>query len=117
MGDDAMDSQHKDLFVLADKLLASASKEELTENIKPLYQHVEEHFMEEEALMKKLNYRDYKEHKKAHQLMLKSLNHMGDSINDDHWEQSNIHHFVTQWGEHIIHSDMSFNRYIQQQGL
>ncbi|GAW86999.1 hypothetical protein bplSymb_SCF05001P001 [Bathymodiolus platifrons methanotrophic gill symbiont] len=66
MGDDLIDSQHKNLFDLAEKLVSSRTKKELLQNIEPLYLHVKEHFSEEEALMKKLNYFAYKEHKKEH---------------------------------------------------
>ena len=118
MGDDLMDSQHKDLFYLAEKLISSRTKEELLQNMRHLYQHVEEHFMAEEVLMKKLNYHAYKEHKEEHNSMLKKLSNMDQKINDGHWDQSKVQGFVDKWGKHIIGSDMSFNTYMkQQQGL
>ena len=115
MDDAVMDSQHKNLFVLAEKLLASASKKESLQNIKRIYLHVKEHFSEEEALMKKMNYRNYQAHEKEHRNMLKKLTQMDRKINDDTWEKHEIQDFVDKWGEHIIHSDMSVNHYIKQQ--
>jgi putative two-component system hydrogenase maturation factor HypX/HoxX len=115
MEDVLMDSQHKNLFVLAEKLIASSTKEESLQNIKLIYLHVKEHFSEEEALMNKLNYRDYKAHEKEHRSMLKKLNKIDHKINDDNWKKKEMQDFVEKWGEHIIHFDMSVNDCIKQQ--
>jgi putative two-component system hydrogenase maturation factor HypX/HoxX len=113
MGDELIDSQHKNLFVLAEKLVAARTKKQLLQNIDPLYQHVKEHFNAEEVLMKKLNYHGYQKHEKEHNIMLKKLVDMDRKINDDRWNQSNVQDFVEKWGKHIIHSDMSFNQYMK----
>ncbi|MCK5191961.1 MAG: hemerythrin family protein, partial [Methylococcales bacterium] len=115
MGDDLVDSQHKNLFDLADKLVASRTKEELLQNIEPLYQHVKDHFNAEEALMKKTNYRGFQGHEKEHNRMLKKLIEMDNKISNDNWNQSEVLDFVEKWGKHISHSDMSFNNYMKQQ--
>ena len=115
MDDAQMNSQHKDLFVLAERLVASSTKKELLKNNKLLYRHVKDHFSEEEALMKKLSYRDYQAHEKEHTKMLKKLSKMNRKINDDNWEENAVQDFVDKWGEHIMHSDMSVNHYIKQQ--
>ena len=65
--------------------------------------------------MKKLNYYAYKEHKKEHNKMLKKLSKMDHKIHDDNWNQNEVQDFVAEWGKHIIHSDMPFNAYMQQQ--
>ena len=114
--DDAlMDSQHKNLFILAERLLSSSAKKELLQNIKLIYMHVKEHFSEEEALMKKMNYLDYQSHEKEHACMLKKIVQMDHRINDDKWEKKEIQDFVNEWGKHIIHSDISVNHYVKQQ--
>ena len=115
MDDVLMDSQHKNLFVLAKKLVASSTKKESLQNIKLIYLHVKEHFREEEALMKKMNYRNYQAHEKEHTNMLKKLTQMDHKINDDTWDKNEVQDFVDEWGEHIIHADMSVNHYIKQQ--
>jgi putative two-component system hydrogenase maturation factor HypX/HoxX len=114
MGDDLIDSQHKNLFEFAEKLVASSTKKELQHNIEPLYQHVKEHFYAEETLMKKTSYHSYQGHKQEHNRMLKKLIEMDDKINDDNWNQDEVQDFVENWAKHIIHSDMSFNRYMKQ---
>lgn len=118
MGDDLLDGQHKDLFDLAETLLASQTKKGLLKNIQALYQLVEEHFSEEKAQMKKFNYHGFKGHNKEHKVMLKALSHMEHKINDTHWNQNEVKDFVEEWGKHIIDADMIFNTYMkQQQGL
>lgn len=72
LGDDVIDSQHKDLFNLAQVLIASHTKEELLKNIHLIYQHVKEHFVAEESLMQELNYHGLQEHNKEHNMMLKN---------------------------------------------
>jgi len=61
MGDDLVDSQHKDIFMLADQLVSSINREELIRNIQMIYQHVKEHFSAEEELMEKSGFRNYKD--------------------------------------------------------
>ncbi|NOQ16244.1 MAG: hypothetical protein GQ581_04225 [Methyloprofundus sp.] len=118
LGDDVIDNQHKDLFNLAQVLIASHTKEELLKNIHLIYQHVKEHFVAEESLMKELNYHGLQEHNKEHNMMLQKLTSMDHKINDDNWNQSEVQDFVDEWGAHIIHSDMSFNDYMKlQNGL
>ena len=118
MGDELLDSQHKDLFDLAETILTAHTKKGILKHIQALYQLVEEHFSEEKAQMKKLNYHGFKAHNKEHKTMLKALTHVEHKINDAHWNQNEVKDFVAEWGKHIIDSDMSFNTYVkQQQGL
>jgi len=116
MDDALMDRQHKNLFNLAEKLLISTTKKELLQNIKLIYLHVKEHFSEEEALMKKTGYSDYKAHEKEHSNILNKLAQMDHKINDNHWVKNEVRDFVDEWGQHIIHSDMPVKHYIKQQG-
>jgi putative two-component system hydrogenase maturation factor HypX/HoxX len=115
--DELMDSEHKDLFVLADKLVASANQQELEHNIQIVYQHVKEHFSAEEALMKQLSYRGYSKHINEHNAMLKRLVEIDRQINQHKWAPQNIEIFMDKWGKHIIHSDMVFNTYLKEEML
>jgi len=115
MDDVLMDSQHKNLFILAKKLVASSTKKELLQNIKLIYLHVKEHFNAEETLMKKLGYYDYQTHENEHANMLVKLTQMEHKIHNDTWDKSEAQNFVDEWGEHIIHADMTVNNFIKQQ--
>jgi putative two-component system hydrogenase maturation factor HypX/HoxX len=108
-GDDLVDSQHKDLFVLADLLVSSISREELIKNSQLIYEHVKEHFRVEEKLMKKSGFRNYKGHIREHNVMLEKLADIDQKITNDKWKPSEIEEFMDKWGKHIIHSDMAFD--------
>jgi putative two-component system hydrogenase maturation factor HypX/HoxX len=114
LGDEEMDEQHKDLFLLADQLVNSNSKDELNHNIQLLYTHVKEHFAAEEALMKKSEFQGYKGHEKEHQFMLEKLTAIDHKINNDNWQQTDIEEFVDKWAKHIINADMKFEDYLKK---
>ncbi|MDD2660885.1 MAG: enoyl-CoA hydratase-related protein [Methylococcales bacterium] len=117
IGYDQVDSEHKDLFVLADQLVSSITREELIKNSRLIYRHVKEHFRAEEKLMKKSGFRNYKDHVKEHNFMLEKLVDMDRKIANDDWKLSEIEEFMDKWGKHIIHSDMAFNAYQKYQEL
>jgi putative two-component system protein, hydrogenase maturation factor HypX/HoxX len=111
IGDAVVDRQHKDLFILADKLLASVIKGELSRNIGLIYDHVKEHFSAEEALMDQLEYRNFKAHVREHEAMLEKLTEIQHKISNDNWRQSDMHEFLGKWEKHILHFDMAFNAF------
>ena len=111
LGDDLVDSQHKDLFILADQLVSSINREELTKNSQLIYEHVNQHFCDEEDLMKTSGFRNYKGHIREHNAMLEKLADMNQKIANNDWKQSDIQEFMDKWGKHIVNSDMAFNAY------
>ncbi len=117
MGDELMDSQHKDFFVLANQLINSESTDELISKIEVLNQHVKKHFNAEEEDMKRANYHNYNEHISEHQLMLKNLMDIEHRIKHQNWAPQCLSSFIDYWGKHIIDSDMSFSAYLKQQKL
>ena len=117
MGDELVDSQHKDLFILADQLVSSINREELIKNSRLIYQHVKEHFSAEEEHMEKSGFRNYKGHVREHNFMLEKLVEMDHKITHDDWKQTDIQEFMDKWGKHIINSDMAFNAYLKEQEL
>jgi putative two-component system hydrogenase maturation factor HypX/HoxX len=117
MGDEQVDSQHKDLFILADQLVASTNREELIKSSRLIYQHVKEHFCDEEELMKKSGFRNYKDHLREHNAMLEKLADMDHKITNDDWKQNDIQEFMDRWVKHIINSDMAFDAYHKEQKL
>jgi putative two-component system hydrogenase maturation factor HypX/HoxX len=113
LGDEKMDEEHKDLFVLANQLVNSGSKAELNDNIQLLYQHVKQHFAAEEALMKKVEFQGYRGHEREHQYMLEKLTAIDHKINNNNWQQTDIEEFVDKWAKHIINADMKFDSYFK----
>jgi putative two-component system protein, hydrogenase maturation factor HypX/HoxX len=117
MGDDLVDTQHKDIFILADQLVSSKNRDELIKNSQLIYQHVKEHFRVEEKLMKKSGFRSYECHISEHNVMLEKLANMNRKIANDEWKQGEIEVFMEKWGKHIIHFDMAFDAYHKEQEL
>lgn len=117
LGDDDIDEQHKDLFELANKLVASSNKNELNANIQLLYQHVKAHFAAEEALMKDIAFHGYKGHEKEHQLMLEKLTAINHKINNNNWQQTDVEDFVDKWAKHIVNSDMKLDAYVKKESV
>ncbi|MDP3837749.1 MAG: hemerythrin domain-containing protein [Methylococcales bacterium] len=117
LGDEEIDEQHKDLFELANKLVASSNKNELNANIQLLYQHVKAHFAAEEALMKDIAFHGYKGHEKEHQLMLEKLTAINHKINNNNWQQADVEDFVDKWAKHIVNSDMKLDAYVKKESV
>jgi putative two-component system hydrogenase maturation factor HypX/HoxX len=113
MNDALIDNQHRDIFILANRLVSSVNREELTKNIQLISRHVKEHFDAEEELMEQLAFKNYKGHVKEHHVMLQKLAEIDYKIIHDDWTQSDIQEFMDKWGKHIINADMAFNVYLK----
>ncbi|MCQ8182939.1 enoyl-CoA hydratase-related protein [Methylomonas sp. SURF-1] len=117
MGDPQVDNQHKDFFKIADKLLAARNKDERLDLMFELYQHVKEHFAEEEALMKKSGFQHYPNHAKEHNLMLEKLMEMDKKIQHDQLAQTDLPEFIERWTKHIVNSDMAFSQHWKEMNV
>ena len=114
LNDEKMDSEHKDLFVLANQLLDSSNEAQRNDNIQLLHQHVKDHFDAEEALMKKVEFQGYKSHVKEHELMLEKLAVIEHNINTGAWKTADLESFMESWAKHIIGFDMGFDAYCKK---
>ncbi|OAI06305.1 hemerythrin domain-containing protein [Methylomonas methanica] len=114
LGDEKIDDQHKDFFVLAERLLAAVNKHEMNDALFDLYQHVKVHFGEEEAFMNQVGFHHYKSHVKEHNLMLEKLLEMDKKIQQDDWSTEEVMGFIDKWTQHILKSDMAFNQHWQE---
>ncbi len=111
LGDEKIDDQHKDFFVLAEKLLAAPNKEAMIDTMFDLYQHVKIHFGEEEAFMQQVGFHHYKSHVKEHNLMLEKLLEMDKKVQQDNWNAEDVANFIDKWTKHILNSDLAFNQH------
>jgi hemerythrin-like metal-binding protein len=75
-GDSTIDAQHDALIVRSRRLLAATDQTMLTLCAMDLYQHIREHFADEERLMRKLKYPGLKAHVDQHQGLILKLNAM-----------------------------------------
>ena len=114
VGDATIDSQHQYLFSLANELVASKDKSELTNNAMKLFRYVREHFNHEEAVMRQVDYPEYQEHVAMHEEMINQLSAIGSDIYNDRWSVANLQQFMNKWlTDHILVVDAKLGRFIQ----
>ena len=117
MSDDLIDKQHQEVFILANQLISSVTKEELNKNIQLIYSHVKEHFDAEEDLMKQYDFRNSKGHIREHDSMMEQLIEMDRKIAQNDWKKTDIQDFMDRWAKHIVHSDIPFNAVYQKEQI
>ncbi len=113
LGEQLLDQQHQHLFALANAMLAATDQSQLRLSAMGLYQHVHEHFADEEALMKQVNYPNRQEHVDAHNRILNRLGAISQNIGKNRLDVGVVRSFLQDWGlEHIPNDDAQVARYI-----
>lgn len=115
VGDALIDSQHQYLFALANDLVESKSKPQLTDNAMKLFRYVREHFDHEEAVMRRTGYPAYREHVAMHEDLINQLSAISRDINDDRWSVANLQQFMNDWvSVHIAEMDTKLVNSLQR---
>ena len=113
IGDERIDAQHQNLFELANAMLAASSQPELRLCAMKLYQHVRSHFADEEALMQKVGFPQYREHVESHNRVLQGLSAISQDIGTNTVDPAIISAFLQGWGlRHIPQEDALIARYV-----
>ncbi len=74
IGDEAIDHEHEQLFVLAQKVSkAYNNSAKLKEAVKELTAYTKEHFANEQVYMQSIDYPDYTQHVKLHKQLVQNL--------------------------------------------
>jgi hemerythrin len=114
IGDEAIDRQHQELFELANAMFVAGDQAALRLCAIKLYQHVREHFADEEALMKMVGFPGYQAHVESHNRILKNLGEVSHAIGKDAMDPKVIVEFLTDWGlKHIPHDDAQVAAYVK----
>ena len=121
-GNDAIDSQHKELFKLTSNLVKACEEKKsfeiLGDTLRFLASYTVQHFADEEALQVKYNFPGYEKHKKMHEdFKAKVLELIGqyqkDSASVD--LQSQINSTVVRWLlTHIKQEDFKIAEHIRK---
>ena len=115
VGDAMIDSQHRYLFCLANDLLASGTKAELTDNAMKLFRYAHEHFDHEEAVMRKIEYPAYQEHIVMHEMLITQLSAISNDIRKDQWSATTLQRFMNEWlTSHIVKEDAKLGGFIKK---
>ncbi len=114
IGHTEVDQQHKHVFTLAMELDNAFGKPSQRLAAMRLYQHVREHFAEEEALMREVNFPNYAEHVVSHNMILSKLNDVSQKIASDNGASEAIHTLLTEWMlNHVANADLQLARFIK----
>ncbi|WP_051906730.1 hemerythrin domain-containing protein [Methylomarinum vadi] len=117
VGNEQVDKEHRDVFILANKLFDDTEQMDRLRHIEQLLQHVQEHFSAEEKLMKKSKYAERDEHCHEHRMMLKHMEEMKRVANQQAWTPLFIENFMNTWSKHILHSDIKLSGTVKNQPL
>ncbi len=114
IGDPTIDQEHRQLFELANELLAATDKPALTMCVMKLYRHVREHFDHEERLMREVGYPSYLAHREAHNQLITGLNSVSEMIARDQWSPQDLCVLIASWAEnHIPKVDAALAEYVR----
>lgn len=119
-GHKIIDSQHKNLFILGNELLAQLSIQREAKNILPLVEkcliEVAAHFRTEEKVMESIGYPHVNEHKAIHEELLQQARSLIQNPIKLNFDFSKLLHFlvIDIVHNHLMHEDRKFFPLIQQ---
>jgi len=124
LGVKAIDDDHKELLniinTLSDAIKNGNTQEVIDKIFKDLQKYILEHFHREEALLKKCNYEDIKEHMAQHREFGKKIPELMAKLADAKNSASaqEVSYFLTDWlFNHIIEEDIPTISIYEQHGL
>lgn len=108
------DAEHQALFALAREFAAATDQKTLQSLFMQLYKHTREHFAHEEALMRTINYPDYRAHMEQHNRMISRLNEISAQIGKNQHRHEALESWVNDWVvQHIAHADTKLESYLK----
>lgn len=121
VGNKELDSQHKELFNIINKLNTLIDKEITGNSISKLLidmsNYVEIHFRTEERLLEEINYPGYHDQMNSHEdFILKTID-LFDTYNTDPEaiDLVEINNYLFNWlSEHILKEDMMYKEYFEK---
>jgi hemerythrin-like metal-binding protein len=119
----SIDTQHKVIIKILNELydVVLVNKEEykLADILNELVQYTVYHFEEEEKLMSKFNYDDFKQHKVEHQMFIEKIQSLGEGLNQGQpFLAFDLIEFLKDWLiEHIMEADQGYVRFYKKNGI
>ena len=122
LGDERVDSQHRELFKLVADLVDScengSSSAHLKNTLDFLVNYTVQHFNDEEALQIKYNYPEYEAHKKLHEdfkVTVTDLVNRFSETGSSSWLSSDVNKIVVKWLiQHIMSEDKKIGGYLKK---
>jgi hemerythrin len=112
VGNEDLDAQHRILFDIANSIPETVSEHQARTCVVRLFKYTREHFLAEEAVMRKMGYPKLPEHIEIHNRLLDQLSEI--SVKPLDRDEANLafKQFVFHWiVDHILMSDKDYHRY------
>jgi hemerythrin len=117
IGNASIDSEHQELFRLADEFFEADDKLKKTECAMRLFRYTRQHFDHEEQLMRDLGYPELSAHVQQHTQLIGRLNEVSTKIANDTLGSSDLKSLLTAWlVGHIVTFDTKLSAYVRQAG-
>jgi len=113
VGNDLMDSHHKQLFYVINEFFKCTKHEKMLLIFGQLLDYIELHFNVEERMLQEINFPKFDDHVKKHNQLLNKVKILQTKLNN---KENNIHQkialFLYKWlADHILKSDMEYKSF------
>lgn len=116
-----IDMQHQEIFKLAKKLFNSINKAKekniVRENFKRLLDYIKFHFEEEEAILKKYHFSNFRNHSKKHRELLLEIDKL-ELCDKELKQEGELVKLIQEWiVNHILDEDRRYSRFLNEKGV
>ncbi len=118
IGDDVIDEEHRNLFILANTIFQILNPEEEIDKIRPLlyklYDYMKYHFDHEEAFMAKIKFQEFVFHKIRHSEIIDEMNTIMKSSHQISVLSEKLTEMMLKWVlKHILEEDFKMKSAIK----
>jgi hemerythrin len=115
IGNASIDSEHQQLFKLAESFFEADDKHKRTDCAMRLFRYTREHFSHEEQLMRDIGYPEISAHVQQHNHLLNKLNGVAEQVAQDTLQPSELKAFLSAWLlGHIVTFDTKLSVYVRK---
>lgn len=115
VGNSEIDQQHRRMLELASSIPEKLDEPSIRQLLMKIHEHAQEHFTDEENMMKEIGYPRLAEHRELHETLITQLD--GLRAQSFHSEKSvrRFKRFVYDWViDHIMNEDMDYFRFSER---
>lgn len=121
-GIEQMDTQHKTLIKIINKIYQAIRNQEEYENIESILlemnDYANEHLLAEETLLEEHGYIDLDDHKASHDTYRSKIKELQTEFTNNKDATQQIYHFLrTWWINHIIEEDKQYGSFLSKKGV
>lgn len=114
----SLDTHHKKLFELLNKLDESTTEDQINAVIRELISYTQYHFEKEEEIMKTNGYPEFTSHMKEHLDLIKKVKEYTNQFHSAGFSLANFKDFLKNWlSDHILKTDMKYGVHFDGKGI